>query len=31
MEVFCVTPGTIQSCIDTLKKGHILAISPGNT
>ena len=28
-EVFCVSPGTVQSCTDILKKGHILAISPG--
>ena len=28
-ELFCVSPGTVQTCVDTLKKGHILAISPG--
>ncbi|XP_071117554.1 DGAT1/2-independent enzyme synthesizing storage lipids-like isoform X3 [Haliotis cracherodii] len=29
MEVFHVTPGTVQSCVDVLKAGHILTISPG--
>lgn len=28
-EVFCVSPGTVQSCTNILKRGHILAISPG--
>ena len=30
-EVFCVSPGTVQSCTDILKRGHILAISPGES
>ncbi|KAK0069383.1 transmembrane protein 68 [Biomphalaria pfeifferi] len=29
MEVFNVTPGTVSSCIDVLKNGHLLSISPG--
>ncbi|KAL5016644.1 hypothetical protein ScPMuIL_006233 [Solemya velum] len=29
MEVFCVAPGTVQSCIGVLNAGHILAIAPG--
>ncbi|XP_041359467.1 transmembrane protein 68-like [Gigantopelta aegis] len=29
MEVFQVTPGTVQSCIDVLNEGNILCISPG--
>ncbi len=28
-EVLDVTPGTVENCADVLKKGHILAISPG--
>ncbi|XP_064625339.1 DGAT1/2-independent enzyme synthesizing storage lipids-like [Lineus longissimus] len=31
MEVFCVTPGTVQSGIELMKEGHLLAISPGGT
>ena len=30
MDVFKVTPGTVQSCINLLKEGHVLAIAPGN-
>lgn len=29
MDVFKVTPGTVQSCINLLKEGHVLAIAPG--
>ena len=29
LEVFRVTPGTIQSCVSVLKDGHLLAIAPG--
>lgn len=29
MEVMRVTPGTIQSCVNVLKEGHLLGISPG--
>ncbi|XP_059175030.1 monoacylglycerol/Diacylglycerol O-acyltransferase-like [Physella acuta] len=29
MEVFNVTPGTVTSCVDQLKNGHLLCISPG--
>lgn len=29
MEVCNVTPGTVSSCVDTLKNGHILGIAPG--
>ena len=29
MEVFCVSPGTVQSCVDVIRDGHILGISPG--
>jgi hypothetical protein len=29
MEVMRVTPGTIQSCVNVLKEGHVLGISPG--
>ena len=28
-EVFNVSPGTVHSCADILKQGHILGISPG--
>lgn len=29
MEVFCVTPGSVESCVSMLENGYILAISPG--
>lgn len=29
LEVFRVTPGTVQSCVSVLKGGHLLAIAPG--
>ncbi|XP_052776723.1 transmembrane protein 68-like [Mya arenaria] len=29
MEVFCISPGTIHTCADILKDGHILGIAPG--
>ncbi|CAC5367261.1 Transmembrane protein 68 [Mytilus coruscus] len=29
MEVMRVTPGTIQSCVNVLKGGHLLGIAPG--
>lgn len=29
LEVFRVTPGTIQSCVNVLNDGHLLAIAPG--
>jgi hypothetical protein len=29
LEVFRVTPGTVQSCVNVLKDGHLLAIAPG--
>ncbi|XP_013382530.1 transmembrane protein 68 [Lingula anatina] len=29
MEVFCVQPGTVQSGIDLMKQGQLLAIAPG--
>lgn len=29
LEVFRVTPGTIQSCVSVLNDGHMLAIAPG--
>ncbi|KAK6180040.1 hypothetical protein SNE40_012260 [Patella caerulea] len=29
MEVFHVTPGTVQSCVNVLNDGHLLSISPG--
>ncbi|XP_036361727.1 transmembrane protein 68 isoform X2 [Octopus sinensis] len=29
MEAFKVSPGTVQSCINLLNEGHILAIAPG--
>lgn len=28
-EVFCVSPGTVHSCIEILSQGHILGIAPG--
>jgi hypothetical protein len=28
-EVFNVSPGTVHSCADILKEGHVLGISPG--
>ena len=30
MEVFCVMPGTLTSCVELLNQGHLLAIAPGN-
>lgn len=29
LEVFRVTPGTLQSCVSVLNDGHLLAIAPG--
>jgi len=29
MKVFCVTPGSVSSCVEDLEKGHLLCISPG--
>lgn len=29
MEAFKVIPGTVQSCANILKEGHVLAIAPG--
>lgn len=29
MEVFCVAPGSIDTCSDLLKQGNLLCISPG--
>jgi hypothetical protein len=30
MQVFHVLPGTVTSCVELVKEGHILAIAPGN-
>lgn len=29
MEVCCVTPGTVESCVELLKQGEVLCIAPG--
>lgn len=28
-KVFCITPGTVEDCIATLKAGNLLIIAPG--
>lgn len=29
MDVFCVQPGTVRSCVELMRQGHVLAIAPG--
>lgn len=28
-KVFCVTPGTVEDCVNNLKEGNLLIIAPG--